>query len=182
MKNSSAESLVDGLIDAGFTVESVNITRVIQYSGLKRTDDRSDAFHLAHLMRLGILPTGYIYPKGERGLHYLLRKRTKTITSPTFGDTNVQLALESNLRMSQLLSQQIKRVEKAIMSQVTPCISFELLKSTCGIGDVLAETIPLETGDIKRFKSPGNYASYCLCVDSGRMWNGKLKRFTGWSS
>ena len=30
-----------------------------------------------------------------------------------------------------------------------------LVKSACGIGDVLAETNLLETGDIQRFKSPG---------------------------
>ena len=60
--------LVDALVEAGFQVELVNTARVVQYSGLKRTDDRYDAFHLAHLMRLGILPTGYIYPKPDRGL------------------------------------------------------------------------------------------------------------------
>jgi transposase len=66
--------LADALMAAGFQVELVNTAKVVQYSGLKRTDDRNDAFHLAHLMRLGILPTGYIYPKAERGLRDLLRK------------------------------------------------------------------------------------------------------------
>ena len=45
----------------------VNTAAVRQYEGLKHTDDEHDAFWLAHLMRLGILPTGYIYPKSERG-------------------------------------------------------------------------------------------------------------------
>ena len=57
--------LVDGLMDAGFRVELVNTTKVIQYSGLKRTDDRYDAFHLAHLMRLGILPTAIFIRKAN---------------------------------------------------------------------------------------------------------------------
>jgi transposase len=57
--------LADALMAAGFQVELVNTAKVVQYSGLKRTDDRNDAFHLAHLMRLGILLTGYIYPKAE---------------------------------------------------------------------------------------------------------------------
>lgn len=39
--------LVDGLIDAGFEVVLVNTAKVIQYEGLKNTDDRYDAFHLA---------------------------------------------------------------------------------------------------------------------------------------
>ncbi|MGH8551446.1 MAG: hypothetical protein ACRERU_23135 [Methylococcales bacterium] len=33
----------------------------------------------------------------------------------------------------------------------------------------------LETGDIHRFTGPGNYASYCRCVDSDRRSNGKKK-------
>jgi transposase len=43
--------------------------------GLKHRDDITDAFHLANLLRLGILPEGYIYPKHERPLRDLLRKR-----------------------------------------------------------------------------------------------------------
>ena len=63
--------LADALMGAGFQVALVNTAKVIQDSGLKRTNDRYDAFYLAHLMRLGILPTGYIYPKSERGLRDL---------------------------------------------------------------------------------------------------------------
>ena len=66
--------LVDGLLEAGYQVHLVNTTAVKQYDGLKYTDDKYDAFHLAHLMRLGILPTGYIYPKEERAVRDLLRK------------------------------------------------------------------------------------------------------------
>jgi len=42
-------------MEAGFEVMLVNTVKIVQYSGLKRTDDRYDAFHLGHLMRLGIL-------------------------------------------------------------------------------------------------------------------------------
>ena len=75
--------LADGLMAAGFRVELVNTARVVQYSGLKRTNDRYDAFHLAHLVRLGILPTGYIYPQAERGLRDLLRKRIQLVQDRT---------------------------------------------------------------------------------------------------
>jgi transposase len=33
----------------------------------------------------------------------------------------------------------------------------------------------LETGDIRRFASVGNYASYCRCVGSQKISNGKTK-------
>jgi len=55
--------LVDGLMEAEYTLHHVNTTKVKQYDGLKYSSDEKDAFHLAHLLRLGILPTGYIYPK-----------------------------------------------------------------------------------------------------------------------
>ena len=50
--------LVDGLMEAGYAVRLVNTAAVRQYDGLKHSDDEHDAFWLAHLMRLGILPTG----------------------------------------------------------------------------------------------------------------------------
>jgi len=58
--------LVDGLMEAGYGVHLANTAAIQQYEGLKHSDDQHDAFWLAHLMRLGILPTGYIYPKEER--------------------------------------------------------------------------------------------------------------------
>ena len=57
--------LVDGLQAAGYEVKLVNTTAVQTYSGLKFTDDKHDARWLAHLLRLDILPTGYIYHKGR---------------------------------------------------------------------------------------------------------------------
>jgi len=71
--------LVDGLIDAGYTVKLVNTAAVQTYSGLKYTDDKDDARWLAHLLRLEILPTGFIYPKEERAVRDLLRKRSQLV-------------------------------------------------------------------------------------------------------
>ena len=55
--------LVDGLMESGFPVHLANTLAIQQYSGIKYTNDATDARYLAHLLRLGILPTGYIYPK-----------------------------------------------------------------------------------------------------------------------
>jgi transposase len=71
--------LVDGLMDAGFEVKLVNTVAVKKYDGLKYTDDEHDARHLAHLLRLNILPTGYIYPKEDRAVRDLLRKRGQLV-------------------------------------------------------------------------------------------------------
>jgi transposase len=50
--------LVDGLQDAGLHVHLANTAAIKQYEGLKHSGDETDARHLAHLLRLGILPTG----------------------------------------------------------------------------------------------------------------------------
>lgn len=82
--------LVDGLMGHGHTVRLVNTAAVKQYEGLKYSDDRHDAFWLAHLMRLGVLPCGYIYPKAQRGLRDLLRKRLELVRERARQFTAVQ--------------------------------------------------------------------------------------------
>jgi transposase len=158
-------------------------------------------------MRLGILPTGYIYPKSERGLRDLMRRRmklvqersqhlislktqyqrqtghtlqtnkikTKSFQLPVVGDENVPLSMQSNLYLSRILAQTILKLEASIKGQVKHTSRCDLLKTVDGIGDILAETIMFETGSIQRFKSEGNFASYCRCVDSRRTSNGKKK-------
>ena len=54
--------LVDGLMEAGFKMHLANTAAIQQYSGLKHGDDDSDAHWLATMLRLDILPEGYIYP------------------------------------------------------------------------------------------------------------------------
>ncbi len=71
--------LVDGLMGEGYRVHLAHPAGMKQYEGLKFSNDHVDARHLAHLLRLGILPTGYIYPKAQRGLRDLLRKRVKLV-------------------------------------------------------------------------------------------------------
>jgi transposase len=50
---------------------------------LKHSGDDSDAAHLAQLLRLGILPTGYICPPRARALRDLGRKRLQLTRSRT---------------------------------------------------------------------------------------------------
>ena len=68
--------LVDGLMDAGYSsAHLANPAAIKQYEGLKYSDDQHDAFFLAQLLILGILPQGYIYPKKDRPVRDLARKR-----------------------------------------------------------------------------------------------------------
>jgi len=88
--------LVDGLMDAGYTVKLVNTAAVKVYEGLKYTGDEHDARHLAHLLRLGVLPTGYIYPKEERAVRDLLRKRGQLVRCRTAQILSIQNLVSRN--------------------------------------------------------------------------------------
>ncbi len=94
--------LVDGLRAHGYPIDLANPAKIEQYSGIKCADDENDAYHLAELQRLNILPKAYVY-------------------------------------------------------------------------DPLGMTITMEVGEIQRFQTDGDFASYCRAVDSRRLSNGKQK-------
>src|SRR6476620_8763353 len=201
--------LVDGLMEAGYRVHLANPAAIQQYNGLKYTDDHSDARWLAHLLRLGVLPEGYIYPKAERAVRDLLRKRAHLVRQHTANVLSVQnimarntgasfsvkriqeltkqelttllaeetqvRAVTSSLVVLDCLQQQIKTLEKTVHKRLYHTPSYEQLLTVQGIGTILAQTITLETGAISRFPTVGNYASYCRCVDSKKISNGKRK-------
>jgi len=75
--------LVDGLQAAGYPVVLANPAKIAPYSGLKHADDKSDAFFLAELLRLGILPTGYVLDAKLRPVRDLLRRRMKLVQHRT---------------------------------------------------------------------------------------------------
>ena len=66
---------VDGLRSQGMDVRLANPAQMEQYSGLKASDDATDAGWLADQLRLGILPECYVYPPEVRSIRDLLRRR-----------------------------------------------------------------------------------------------------------
>jgi transposase len=75
--------LVDGLASAGYAMHLANPAAMKQYEGLKYSDDRHDARWIAEMLRLGILPTGYIYPRKTRPVRDLLRHRARLVRNRT---------------------------------------------------------------------------------------------------
>jgi transposase len=71
--------LVDGLMDTGYQVHLAHPSAIKKYEGLKHSGDFADAAYLAHLLRLGLLAEGYIYPREERGVRDLARKRMQLV-------------------------------------------------------------------------------------------------------
>ena len=101
--------LVDGLMDAGFEMHLANTAAIQQYSGLKHGDDDSDANWLANMLRLDILPEGYIYPKEERMLRDLLRKRLQLVQQKTQNLLSIQGLYDRHLNR-RLNSNKIKQL------------------------------------------------------------------------
>ncbi len=201
--------LVDGLMDNGYKVHLANPSAIKQYEGLKHSDDEREAFHLAHLFKLGILPEGYIYPKKERPVRDLLRKRLQLVRQKTahilsfknlisrnlgfqipsneikklreenvegmFKEEHLTLAGQTNIATMRFLKEKIAEIEKSVLKEAKLRKEYNKILTVPGIGKILALTIMLETGDIKRFREVGNYVSYCRCVGSKRISNGKIK-------
>lgn len=67
--------LVDGLEALKYPVVLANPAGMEQYNGIKHADDTNDAFFVAELLRLNILPTGHIYDSQLRPVRDLLRRR-----------------------------------------------------------------------------------------------------------
>ena len=75
--------LVDGLLAAKYRVKLANPARMVENIGLKHADDRSDAFFLAKQSAMGVLPEGYVYPRDERAVRDLLRRRMRLVGTRT---------------------------------------------------------------------------------------------------
>ena len=88
--------LVDGLMEKKYKVHLANPSQMQQYSGMKHTDDEWDSFWMAHMLRLGILPEGYIYPKEIRPIRDLLRRRLRLVQQRTSHLLSLQSMINRN--------------------------------------------------------------------------------------
>jgi transposase len=201
--------LVDGLRAQSYPVVLANPAGIEQYSGVKCADDKNDAYFLAELQRLNILPTGYIYDAKLRPVRDLLRRRLNLVrqrsallvsfkslyTRTTGGAMKLgelkgmapdkaadlyehpanQLIARIQKEHVEGLDKSIARIEKAVLQSVRTLPYYEKLNTLPGVGKILGMTITMEVGEIERFKTPGDFASYCRAVDSKRTSNEKNK-------
>lgn len=130
--------LVDALIENEYCVHLANTTAIQQYSGLKHADDNSDASWLGEMLRLNILPTGYIYPKQERTLRDLMRKRMQLVQQSTKNLLSIQGAYMRHLnyklnnnKIKQLTSLKIEQdfsSENIVLATQTNLVVMNCLK------------------------------------------------------
>jgi len=136
--------LVDGLIGSGFDVRLANTVALKQYTGLKYTDDKTDARHLAHMFRLGILPEGYVYPYDSRCVRDVLRRRPMLVRQRVMQLLSLQslIARHTGIRLT---SFQVKKLEQTDIvrllaypsARLSACVSYELISAlTLSIAEV----------------------------------------------
>lgn len=138
--------IVDTLMDEGYRVHLANPAAIQKYSGLKHSDDASDAAWLAEMLRLGVLPEGYIYPKAERPIRDLLRKRGHLVRLRTSLITSLQGIISRNNGHS-LTGNQIKQLK---INRVAPLCDANEDLALCG--DVSKDAIDYLGRQIKRIE------------------------------
>jgi len=144
--------LVDGLMDQGHRIYLANTAAIQQYEGLKYTDDHSDARWLAHILRLGVLPQGYIYPKEERAVRDLLRKRGQMVHQRTANLLSIQNLVTRNTGSS-IRSNRIKTLDSETVDALLPnrdlalAVKANLAMIQCADGQIdILERSPSPTG------------------------------------
>lgn len=135
--------LVDGLMDAGFKVHLANPSAIQKYKGLKHSDDESEAFWLADMLRLGILPEGYIYPREDRLVRDLLRKRMHLVKLRT----SLINSLQNILARNGLVSLGASKIKQLTEDHVSGLLDWN--EDLALSGRVSKETIDYLTGQIR---------------------------------
>jgi len=138
--------LVDLLMEAGYKVHLANPSAIQKYSGLKHADDVHDAFWLAEQLRLGVLPEGYIYPKEERPLRDLLRKRAHLVKLRTSLIISLQNVISRNLGFKVDVND-VKRLRE---DRISPLL--EINEDLALVGSASKESIDFLTRQIKRIE------------------------------
>lgn len=177
--------------------------------GAKVKNDRVDSHKIARLLRAGLFPMGYVYPKRMRATRDLLRRRThlmrwraqllahistttaqynmapltKRLIHPQnrdgvverFTEPAVQQSMQANLTLIGHIDDVLRELELSILRaarQHAPQTLW-LLRTVPGIGKLLSLNILYEVGDINRFESVGNFASYCRLIKPAKTSDGK---------
>lgn len=149
---------------AGYQVHLANTAAIVQYAGLKYTDDDSDARWLAKLLRLKLLPEGYIYPKAERAVRDLLRKRGQWVRQRTSNLLSVQNLLARN-RGESLSANGVKRLSPEAVDQLLPEAYLALaVNSNLGVIRALDEQITVLEKTVKAHIKPSGALQFLLSV------------------
>ena len=179
--------LVDGLQALKYPVVLANPAAMEQYRGVKHADDTHDAFFIAELLRLRILPTGHIYDAKLRPVRDLLRRRLTLVHQRTA----LMLSFKSlytrttgqEMTLSQLKEMEIKEAQELYSHPANQLIAGMQIKHI----DVLSESIEkIEKAVLASARELPYYAKLASLPGVGKILGmtitmevGDIKRFAG---
>src|SRR5262249_38395194 len=94
-----------------------------------------------------------------------------------FTDPSTRLMVAADLALIDHYDERIAELERYLVphAKVDDAVTFGLLRTVPGIGQVLGLTLLYEVDDIKRFPEPGNFLSYSRLVRCPHESAGKVK-------
>jgi transposase len=180
--------------------------------GGKAKTDRIDAAKLAALLRGGLFPLAYAYPRAKRQTRDLLRRRTFFVRrrgeliahiqmtnaqfnhppfpkklsyagnrtpaiAERFADPSTKLAVAADQALIDAYDAQVADLERHLLkhARVDDPVTYGLLRTIPGIGQVLGLILLYEVDDIARFPEAGNFLSYSRLVRCDHESAGKKK-------
>ena len=143
--------LVDGLREEGHKVHLANPAANEQYSGLKHGDDETDTWWLAELLRLKLLKEGYVYPRSERAVRDLLRKRAQLVRMRTQNILSIQNLTCRNTG-GRLSGNQVKQLTVEAVKECYKEETERALAVTCSVNVIKVLEKQIETIE-KKIKS-----------------------------
>lgn len=163
-----ARTLRLGILPTGHIMEkSLRAVRDLSRKRIRLVQDRTR--HVIAVQNILARETG-----GRLTTNAIKRMTPEAVETLSLPD-DVRLAIRADVAVVNRLDEEIDRIETRLQERVAPRPEFALLNTAPDIGRILATTIVLEMGPIERFAQVGNFASYCRCVDSQRISNGKKK-------
>jgi len=157
-----------GILPVGHIMEkAARATRDLARKRMQLVQDRTR--HVIAIENIMNRETG-----GRLSANAVKRLTAQAVDEMPFHE-DVRLAIQANTAIVHSLNEEIERIETRLHLRLSPRPESALLKTAPGIGSILSGVILLETGPIQRFAEVGNYASYCRCVNSNRVSNGKKK-------
>jgi transposase len=179
--------LVDGLQALNYPVVLANPAGMQQYSGIKHADDTNDAFFIAELMRLKILPTGHIYDEQLRPVRDLLRRRMTLVHQRT----SLMLSFKSlytrttgqEMTLSRLKELEIKEAQELYDHPANQLIAGMQIRHI----EQLSESVEkIEKGVLGSARELPSYSKLTTLPGVGRILGmtitmevGQIKRFAG---
>lgn len=166
-------------------------TRIIAEARVKT--DKTDSRALAHLLRLGWLPTSYVPPREIRELRDLVRLRTYLVMVRTMFKNKIHaelakrwiearhpftkqgkgqlrelgiLSVDHCLAVMETLDERIAELTKLVKRRASESEETKLLMTIPGVGYFSALAILAEIGDVRRFPDKEKLCSYAGLVPS----------------